>query len=59
MPRDFLEFTEINEDDNKAHFTELTEEERETKVIEFIHLTIRKDCDPGEYTKRKWLGDGK
>lgn len=57
MPRDFLEFTEINEDDNKAHFSDLSEPERETKVIEFIHLTLRKDCVPGEYTK--WLQDGK
>ena len=51
MPKDYFDFrTEDAED-------EMSEEDKEGKVVEFVYQVTRKQCPPGEYIA--WLQDGR
>merc|ERR1711884_252512 len=49
MPKDYFEVEEVQE--------QVSEEEKQAKVIEFVYQVTRKTCDPGDFTA--WLQDGK
>jgi len=50
MPKDYFDIVEVEEE-------VLSEDERHSKVIEFVYQVTRKSCDIGDYTG--WLQDGK
>merc|ERR1712079_213743 len=49
MPKDYFEVEEVQE--------QVSEEEKQAKVIEFVYQVTRKTFQPGEFTA--WLQDGK
>merc|ERR1712083_10690 len=49
MPKDYFEVEEVQE--------HVSEEDKQSKVIEFVYQVTRKTCDIGEFTS--WLQDGK
>merc|ERR1712183_245757 len=49
MPKDYFEVEEVQE--------HVSEEDKQSKVIEFVYQVTRKTCPPGDFTA--WLQDGK
>jgi len=51
MPKDYFDYKADGDEE------EMSEAEKENKVLEFVYQVTRKSCPPGEYVS--WLQDGK